>query len=117
MTRLFGVIAILLLAALVPVGYAQDHVSRASITLTEAVVVGTTTVEPGEYRFECKDVDGQHFMIVSREGKEVTRTQCNRVELNAKIKQTSHRTMMRENTRIMTELRINGETFAHRLVP
>jgi hypothetical protein len=62
-------------------------------------------------------IDGQHMMVVLQEGREIVRTPCSRVDLGAKVKQTSHRTMLKDDQRILTEIRINGETFAHRLVP
>lgn len=115
----FLTLAVLAALALAPAAsaLAQHPASRASVTLSTPVVVGATTLGPGRYRFECKEIEGTHVMVISREGKEVARVACTPVTLDSKVGETGYRTVLRDDARVLTEIRIKGETVAHRLVP
>jgi hypothetical protein len=121
MKRLFIVAALLALCALPSVTSAQDHrtVSKADLTFTEPIVVGGSTLSAGTYKFACTEIDGEHVMIVTSvaTGKEVTRVPCNPVTLNSKVEVTEYRSVRTEEGKILTDVRIKGESIAHSLVP
>lgn len=118
MNRLFAV-AVLAVFALAPLVSAQEThpTSKTELSFSTPVVVGTTTLSPGRYRFECKWIDGQHVMVVTQKGKEVARVPCTPVTLDGRVDETGYRSLLREETRILTEIRMKGESISHKLVP
>jgi hypothetical protein len=116
MNRLFAV-AVLAVFVLAPLVSAQEThpTSKTELSFSTPVVVGGTTLSPGRYRFECKWIDGQHVMVVMQKGKEVARIPCTPVTLESKVDETGYRTILREDVRVLTEIRIKGETIAHKL--
>jgi hypothetical protein len=117
MNRLFAV-AVLAVFALAPLVSAQENhpTSKTDVTFSTAVVVGTTTLSPGRYRFECKMINGQHVMVVLQKDKEVARVPCTPVTLDRKVDQNGYRTLVTKDVRVLTEIRIKGESITHKLV-
>jgi hypothetical protein len=92
--------------------------AKASLQLFEAIVIGTTTLEPGEYRFQCRNIDGKDYLVVtSSNGKEVVRVPCKPENLEGKITQSDYRTVKRnDGTKALASVRIKGESVAHIVV-
>jgi hypothetical protein len=121
MKRPLIVVTLLALCALPALASAQDHqtVSKAEVTFTEPIVVGSSTLSAGTYKFACKEIDGEHVMIVTSvaTGKEVTRVPCKPMTLDRKVEVTEYRTVRTPEGKVLTDVRIKGETIAHSLVP
>ncbi|HSC27637.1 MAG TPA: hypothetical protein VLD67_10205 [Vicinamibacterales bacterium] len=112
-----GVLAMLAPAALAA---AQDEpASKTELTFAEPTVVGSSTLSPGRYKFTCRMIDGDHVMIVTSvvTGKEVARVQCKQMVLDSKVQETEYRSVRRGEVKVVTDVRIKGESFAHRLAP
>lgn len=115
--------ALALFVALPRAAAAQAHEHegnspKADFHLSKALVVGTTTLEPGDYRFQCLFVDGKHVLVVtSDDGKEMARVPCEPEQLTSKVTLSDFRSINRpDGTVALTAVRIKGEKIAHRLV-
>jgi hypothetical protein len=90
---------------------------KAAVTeVAKALLVGTVTVEPGTYRFECKHLDGRDYLVVSivESKEEVAKVPCTPINLERKVQYTELRTMKRpDGALVLTQVRIAGETIAH----
>ena len=88
----------------------------------EAVLVeddGRTVLKPGDYRFQCKHIDGKTFLVVSEvgSGKEILRVPCAEESLSDKtVASELHSVIRPDGTRVLQSVRIKGETIAHRVV-
>ncbi len=112
-------LSILALAPAVASAQTDHPVSKATIVFSQPVIIGTQTVPAGEYRFECRVVDGQHTMIVTSRatGKEVARLKCTPVSLDTIVELTQYRSAKAaDGTLVVTEVRIHGEKVGHRIV-
>jgi hypothetical protein len=92
---------------------------KATISVEKDLVVGTTTLKTGEYRFQCRTFEGKTFLVVTdaQTGKELARVPCVRETLDAQVTDTQFRSVVRQDgTRVLVSLRIKGEAFAHNLV-
>ena len=92
---------------------------KAELQLTEPLVVGSVTLKPGEYKFQCKKIGEQEFLVVTSadDGREVARVPCRPEELQKKIELSEFRSVPRpDGIHALTSLRIKGETVAHRVV-
>jgi hypothetical protein len=80
-----------------------------------SVVLGTTTLEAGDYYFQCRVIDGEHYLVASslNGGAEVARTRCKPETLTAKVPETEYRTRRVAGADVLTSVRIKGETVAH----
>jgi hypothetical protein len=102
--------------------FAQDHSEanspKAEFQISKSLVVGTTTLPPGTYKFQCVFADGSHFLIVTGEdGKELARVPCKPEQLAGKIQLSDFRSITKpDGTQALTAVRIKGESVAHRLV-
>ena len=87
MNRLFAV-TVLAVFALAPIVSAQEtHLtSKTEWTSSTPVVVGTTTLGPGRYRFECKWIEGQHVMVVTQKGSRLSVQPVTREEFDIVLK-------------------------------
>jgi hypothetical protein len=118
---LIVVVAVLAAIALPTVASAQvahpETGRKAEFRLSSAVLIGDKTVQPGDYRFECKNIDGQHMLVVtSVDGdQEVARVPCNAVELARKAALSQLLTTKKNGIDVLTEVDIKGETIGHRL--
>jgi hypothetical protein len=114
-----GVVAMLAFPAFAS---AQDTHAGPSKTaefhLSAAIVVGTTTLKPGDYKFQCLFIDGGHYMIVksAEDGKEIVRVPCTPEELGRKNDTAEFRSTTRtDGTRDLTSVRFKNETISHRI--
>ncbi len=92
---------------------------KVTITVATATLVGTTTLKPADYRFQCKHFDGKTFLVISEvgTGKEVTRVPCEEESLTQKSEFSELRSVVKtDGTRALQSVRIKGETIAHRIV-
>jgi hypothetical protein len=114
--------ALAFLVALPHAALAQDHEGnspKADLHLSRALVVGTTTVQAGDYRVQCLFVDGKHVLVMtsSDDGREVARVPCTEEQLSGKVQLSDFRSIVRpDGTEALTAVRIKGEKIAHRLV-
>jgi hypothetical protein len=92
---------------------------KAEFQLSEPLAVGSQTVKPGDYRFQCKRIDGQEFLVVTSadDGREVARVLCKPEELPKKVDISEFRSVPGPGgIQVLSSVRIAGETMAHRVV-
>jgi len=91
---------------------------KAEFALSHELVVGTTTLKPGIYKFQCVTLAEGDFLVVTNEdGKEVTRVPCTPEELTAKVADSDYRFMRRpDGVAQLTSVRIRGEKVGHKIV-
>jgi hypothetical protein len=96
----------------------SENSRKAEFQLASATVVGTQTLKAGTYRFQCKLIDGQHYMVVTSEsnGQEVSRVPCTPEALASKTKISEFRTIPRGAENVLSSVRFAGESIAHRIV-
>jgi hypothetical protein len=91
---------------------------RVTISVPNATLVGTTVLKPGEYRFQCKHIEGKSFLVVSDagSGKELLRVPCEEQALSDKVLASELHSVVRpDGTRVLQSVRIKGETIGHRV--
>ena len=115
------VCAVAVLVALPRAVFAQDHSEanspKAEFQISKSLVVGTTTLPPGTYTFQCVFADGRHFLVVTVDGKELARVPCTPEQLSGKIGLSDFRSVTKpDGLQALTAVRIKGEWVAHRLV-
>jgi len=124
MRHLIVLLSVVALFVAVPnTAIAQDHhagdSAKATFQISKPLVVGSTTLKPGEYQFQCLFVDGNHVLVVrsTEDGKELARVPCTAEQLSGKIETSDFRSVTRQDgQQALTAVRIKGETQAHRLV-
>lgn len=118
-TLALGVFAVLLMPVLAAAQPAHSEMTKkADVTLAEPLLVGTQTLQPGEYRYQCITINGETFLVITTdEGKEVARVPCTPEPLAKKAELSEIRTITRDGKNILTAVRIKGELVMHRLVP
>jgi hypothetical protein len=91
---------------------------RVTITVDKPTLIGDTMIKPGSYKFQCRHVDGNSFLVVSDENnKEVTRVPCRQEALPQKSENSELRAIVgADGLRSLQSVRIKGETVAHRIV-
>ena len=92
---------------------------KTTITVARDLVVGTTTLPAGQYRFQCRLFNDKTFLVISdvETGKEITRVPCVRESLDAKVTDSQFRSVVRADGKAtLTVVQIKGETVAHRVV-
>lgn len=90
----------------------------ADFHLTHDLLVGTVTLKPGNYKFQCKMVGDAEFLVVTSagDGKEVTRVPCHPETLQAKTEYSDFRFTKRpDGVAELTGVRIRGEKVEHRV--
>ncbi|OFW16920.1 MAG: hypothetical protein A3F69_05385 [Acidobacteria bacterium RIFCSPLOWO2_12_FULL_66_10] len=110
---------VLALPALVSAQAVHPEASaKADLHVSQPLVVGTETLKPGDYKFQCITQDGQHYLVVTTErGKEVAKVPCTPEELGKKAEGVEFRSRNRpDGAQVLTAVRIKGETIAHRVV-
>jgi hypothetical protein len=115
MSVALALIAIPLRAAAQPV---HADSPKATLTIARDLVVGTTILQPGEYKFQCRTFDGKTFLVVTdvESGKELTRVPCVRESLDAKVTSSEIRTIVgADGKATLTVVRIKGELVSHRV--
>jgi hypothetical protein len=91
---------------------------RVTITVDNPTLVGDTMIKPGQYKFQCKHVDGKSFLVVSssENNKEVARVPCTQEAMPQKIENSElHAIVRADGLRSLQSVRIKGETIAHRI--
>ena len=99
--------------------HAHADSPKTTLTVIKPLVVGQTTLQPGQYRFQCRTFDGRTFLIVTvvSTGKEIARVPCVEETLDAAVTASDYRSVPREDGKwTLTSVRIKGELVAHRLV-
>jgi hypothetical protein len=92
---------------------------KTTLPVTRTLTVGTTMLKPGDYRFQCRTIDGRTFLVVTSvdTGKEIARVRCVEETLADPVTDSDYRTVAGENgTRTLISVRIKGEAVAHRVV-
>jgi hypothetical protein len=92
---------------------------KAEFHLSRPLAVGSETLKPGDYKFQCKKIGGQEFLIVTSadKGREVARVPCRPEELQKKIDESAFRSVPRpDGSHALSAVLIKGETMAHRVV-
>jgi hypothetical protein len=91
---------------------------KTGLHVSSEVIVGTTTLKPGDYTFQCIEFEGKHYLVVkSDEGAEVARVPCEPETLTAKVPLSDFRSTFRNGKQYLTAVRIKGEMVAHRVAP
>lgn len=91
---------------------------KADFHLTQNMVVGTTTLKPGNYKVQCVMAGDKEFLVVTSadDGKEVARVPCHPEELQAKTQFSDFRfTKRADGVAELTGARIRGEKVEHRV--
>ena len=92
---------------------------KASVIVTKALRVGPATLQPGEYKVQCRLFEGKTFLVVTspENGKEIVRVPCEREILSSKVADTQLRTTTAtDGAQTLESVRIKGELVAHRLI-
>jgi hypothetical protein len=99
-------------------GIHADMTKKADLRVLQPLLVGTQTLEPGQYRYQCITISGETFLVITTdEGKEVARVPCTPEALAKKAELSEIRTITRNGQQILTAVSIKGELVMHRLVP
>jgi hypothetical protein len=118
-TLALGVVAALAIPVLASAQPAHSEATRkADLHVVQPLVVGTETLKPGDYQYQCITVNGETFLVITTDnGKEVVRVPCTAEPLAKKAEASDIRTVTRDNTLYLTAVRIKGEMMMHRLAP
>ena len=122
MKRMIGVACSVLAALAIPVLASAQVVhsetsKKANMHLTVLMTVGTQTLQPGDYRYQCHTINGETFLVItSEDGEEVARVPCTPEQLARKAEMSDIRTMTRDGKVYLTAVRIKGELVMHRIV-
>jgi len=119
LTLIVCAVAVLLLPLRAGAQSAHGDSRKATIAVTGALVVGTTVLKPGEYRFQCREFQGKTYLVVTstESDKEIARVPCVKEALDAKVAASELRAVVTGGVRELKSVRIKGETVAHTLVP
>jgi hypothetical protein len=116
----FGVAALMAFPA---VGSAQTHHAanspKAEFHLSQPLTVGTETLKPADYKFQCLKINGEDVLVVTSadNGREVARVPCKPEALATKTETSEIRSVPRaDGSNVLSGVRIKGETVAHRVV-
>jgi hypothetical protein len=120
---LIATVGALALLAFPSVGSAQTervaNSKKADFHLSQALTIGTETLKPGDYRFQCIKINGEDLLVVTSEetGREVARVPCKMEMLPAKTDVNELRTVSKaDGSSVLSAVRIKGETVAHRVL-
>ena len=88
---------------------------KATLIVVNELVVGTATLQPGEYKIQCKTIEGKTFLVVvsTQTGKEVARVACVQEAFEGKVPETTYGSKSDGGKRTLTWVRIKGETAQH----
>ena len=92
--------------------------AKAEIHLSQPLVVGAQTLEPGDYTIQCKTIEGQEYLVVTsvEDRAEVARVPCTPQTLRKKVDISEFRTVERpDGSNVLTAVRIRGESIEHRV--
>ena len=113
-----GMLAALALPVLASAQVVHTEVSKkADMHLAQPMIVGTQTLQPGDYKYQCLTFNGEHFLVITSEnGKEVARVPCTPEQLAKKADLSEVRSTTRDGKIYLTAVRIEGELIGHRIV-
>jgi hypothetical protein len=92
---------------------------RVGISVISPILIGTTLLPAGDYKFQCRMIDGTTYLVVTEaeSRREILRVRCEQEGLAAKVTGSELRTIVRpDGKRVLQSVRIKGELVAHRLV-
>ena len=118
----FALVAASLLPVRAIAQAAHDHPydsPKATISVEKELVVGTTVLKAGDYKFQCRTFNDKTFLVVTsaETGKELVRVPCVKETLNTPVSDTQFRSVARpDGKRVLVSVRIKGEAFAHNVV-
>lgn len=116
-----GVLTLLAVPAFAAAQTSHSENSRkAEYRAFQSFVVGSQTLPAGNYEFQCKLIDGRHYMVVTSvdDGAEVARTPCEPETLLAKVGLSEFRSIPRpDGLHAISSVRFTGEMVAHRIIP
>jgi len=94
---------------------AHVHGGKARLQVSAPLQVGQVIVPPAEYKFECREIDGKDYLVLTRaDGKEVARVPCRPELLQKRVPESSFLVVATPvGSRKLVEVRIKGETIAH----
>lgn len=118
LSLLCGVLAIVAVPALASAQPSHANSPKAEFQLTEPLVVGSETLQPGDYKFQCKKIGDAEFLVVTSadDGREVARVPCKPEQLQKKTEISEFRSVPRpDGIHVLSSVRIKGETIAHRV--
>lgn len=123
MKRFILAASVTVVALLLPLRAAAQPVHadspKATLIVVNEVVVGTATLLPGEYKIQCKTIEGKTFLVVvsTENGREVARVACVREAFDGKVPDTTYGTAPgAAGKRTLTWVRIKGETSQHKVM-
>jgi hypothetical protein len=123
MKRLIIICGVLLLLAVPAFASAQashaENSGKADFKSSTSFVVGSQTLPAGEYKFQCKTIDGRHYMVVTSpdDGAEMARVPCEPETLSAKAANSEIRSISRQDgPTVISSVRFKGEMVAHRII-
>ena len=124
MKRLILAASIALVALASPlwaVAQPAHHVDspKATLYVADDLVVGTTVLPAGQYRIQCRTIDGKTYLviIVPDNGKEAARVPCQPGAFTGKVADTQYGTQKNAaGQRSLSWVRIKGETSQHNVV-
>ena len=114
-----GVLLFLAVPAFAQPSHAENS-GKGEFTSAKSFVVGSQTLPAGDYKFQCKTIDGRHYMVVTSadDGTEVARVPCEPETLASKASHTEFRSISRpDGPNVINSVRFKGEMVAHRIAP
>jgi len=95
----------------------QGDSKKVTMNVSDTFVVGNTTVKPGEYKFQCRLINGQDYLVVTAaDGKEIARVPCTPEMLKAPADSNQILSRKGDGVIVVTAVRFKGEAMGHRLV-
>jgi len=117
---MFVVLGMLAMVARPALAQAPHQDSKpADFHVSSPLVVDTTTLKPGDYKFQCKMIDGKDYLVVTsvENRKEAVRVPCTPTALPGVAEYSQFlSTRSIDGTSALTGVRIKGETVEHRLI-
>ena len=91
------------------------HGGKARMHVAAPLQVGQVIVPPGDYRFECREIDGKDYLVLTgSNGKEAARVPCRPEVLEKRAPVSSFVAVVdADGSKKLVEVRIKGETVAH----
>jgi hypothetical protein len=98
-------------------GHSEDS-KKVDLHVSRTLAVGATVLKEGDYKVQCKFIDGQHVLVVTSadDGSEVARVPCTPEMLDGKPTLTEFRSIIRpDGTSALSAVRIKGDQNGHRV--
>jgi hypothetical protein len=96
----------------------DQNSKKVDLHVSKTLAVGDVTLKEGDYKVQCKFIDGKHVLVVTSadDGAEVARVPCTPEMLASKPSQTEFRSLTRgDGSAALSAVRIKGDTTAHRV--